>query len=530
MYIQPNSNVFIFHNVPFCEAYEDTMDFSSASQQWTYLADHYLKYSFNKYSYQRANKNSIKIEKTCDDLYDCNYMAFVNVAYGNKVFYCFIKEVNYINDNVTEIVYEIDPIQTWMFEYQLGECFVEREHTPDDAIGNNLVPENLDTGDYNCYYVYNENDQVVDGCEDLKNLCIVLFSTIDENYQGTGGQFDGRTYSGLYAVIRNGDGVTRGDGVYFNLNSAGVAACNDWINNLPILSINAIQMAVIMPRQIADITFVQGGQQIKKNQILLRADGTQVRNNKCLCYPYNFLYATNYQGKVAEYHYEYFTSTSGNCLFNVYGDRTPNPSAVIVPLNYKGISENYDESLSISNYPQIAFKVDAFKAWLAQNASTVATSALTMAYVKQGVKAGAKEGMGANILKYGGVHGVIAGVVGGVSAMIQPPQAHGTQSGAMNISAGQQNIAFMNKRIRPEYATIIDDYFQMFGYACHQVKTPTAHNRIKWDYVKTVGCVVHGSLPADEAKRIKDIYDKGIRFWHYGATMYDYDTANNTVL
>lgn len=530
MYIQPNSNVFIFHNVPFCEAYEDTMDFSSASQQWTYLADHYLKFSFNKYSYQRANKNSIKVEKTCDDLYDCNYMAFVNVAYGNKVFYCFIKKVNYINDNVTEIEYEIDPLQTWMFDYHLGQCFVEREHTADDAIGLNLVPENLEIGDYIDYPVYDQTDTAVAYCTDLEDLSIVLFATCDENYSGTGGDFDGRVYSGLYPVNRDGDGTSVGTGTFFDLNVAGVNACNNWISNLPIVQTDAIKMAVIMPRNLALRNMSALGQIIKKSETLLREDGTPVRNNKCLCYPYNFLYVTNNQGKTAEYHFEYFSSGQGRCLFGIYGDRTPNPSAILVPYSYKGISENVDEAISIGNYPQVAFNVDAFKAWLAQSASTVATSALTMAYTQQLNAQGASNGLGANILKYGGIHGVIAGLVQGVVASAQPPQSRGTQSGALNVASGIQNFLFINKRIRPEYATIIDDYFQMYGYACHKVKVPNTSSRINWNYVKTVGCVITGSLPADEAIRIKEIYDKGVRFWHYGATMYDYDVANNTVI
>ena len=513
MYIQPNSNVWIFRDVPLCENYEDTMDFSSASQQWSWFANNYYAYNFSKYSYQRAMKNSIKVEKKYEDMYDCNYMAFVNISYENKVFYAFIKELKYINDNVTEIVYEIDPLQTWMFDYTLGQCFVEREHTKDDAIGANLVPENLETGEY----VYT----AITEATDLSDLVICLFCTVDENGADTHGTFDGRMYSGLYPVCKNANGD------WFDLDTTGVNKCVTWINGL--IRVNAVKMAVIMPKYFADKSnYIAGGQEVAINSTLLRADGTQVRNNKCLCYPYNFLYVSNNDGRTVAYPYEYFTNSNNKCSFALYGDMSPIPSVLLVPQNYKGTSENWDESIYISGYPQVAFDVDAFKAWLAQNAGSLATSALTMAYTQQfNNKA---QGMGSSILKYGGIHGVISGVVGGVGAIIAPPQSRGTQQGAMMVSAGIMNFFFYNKKIRPEYATIIDDYFQMFGYACHKVKTPTAHNRVKWDYVKTVGCTVHGSLPADEAKRIKTIYDNGIRFWHYGATMYDYNTANNTVV
>ncbi len=546
MYIQPNSNVWIFRDVPFCESYEDTMDFSSASQQWTYLADNYYAFMFSKYSYQRAMLNSIKVEKKYEDIYDCNYMAFTNISYEHKVFYAFIKELKYINDNVTEIIYEIDPMQTWMFDYTLGECFVEREHTADDTIGANLIPENLATGEYEYNYCYNSLLATTPTlqAEDLKDLCVVLFATIDEEMNDIqSGDFDGSMYSGLYPVYKGGASVSPAGvpttnpfaDVPFTLTDTGMAALQWWMDFLPASRINAIAMAVIMPLKFVSVgsstgTKFVGSQSLVVNKTMTRADGNQVRNNKCLCYPYNCLYVSNNQGKEAVYHYEYFTTVNDVLQFSIYGDRTPNASYILVPKDYKGISLLFEEGLTISNYPQVALNVDGFKAWLAQNAGSIATSALTMVYTQQLETKNATEQLGGRILKYGGIHGVIAGAVGGTLAEFQPPQSRGTQAGGMNVSAGIQNFYFYNRKVRPEFATIIDDYFQMFGYACHKVKTPTAHNRVKWDYVKTVGCTVHGDLPADEAKRIKNIYDNGIRFWHYGATMYDYNTDNPTVV
>lgn len=517
MYIEPNTSVWVFKDVPYDEHYEHTRDFSSKAQQWSYLLDNYLKYYWVKNTYQRASRNSIKVEKKCDDLYDCNYMAFTNINYGSKVFYCFIKEVKYINDNVTEIVYEIDPLQTWMFDYTLGSCFVEREHAPDDAVGVNLVPENLECGDY--------ISTLVSEPADCSSLVITLFCTVDETYTDTSGAFDGRMYSGLYPVNKNANGE------WFDLTQAGCQKCADWINNVPLLKTGCVKMAVVMPKYFADKSnFISGGEEISVNSTLLRKDGTQVRNSKCLCYPYNFIYVSNNHGKTATYNYEYFITSNNKCGFMLIGDMTPNPSVILIPLNYKGVTENYDESLDLSGYPQVAFNVDAFNAWIAQCAGGLATSALTMAYTQQiGANKG-KDGLGGNILKYGGIHGVISGVVSGTIAGIQPPQSMGAQQGSVQVAAGIQNFSIYNKKIRPEFATIIDDYFQAYGYACHQVKVPNTKSRIKWNYVKTVGAIVHGDLPADESERIRNIYDNGVTFWHYGATMYDYDTANNTVL
>ena len=68
----------------------------------------------------------------------------------------------------------------------------------------------------------------------------------------------------------------------------------------------------------------------------------------------------------------------------------------------------------------------------------------------------------------------------------------------------------------------------MFGYASHEIKKPYMHHREKWWYTKTVGCDIHGSLPADDIREICGIFDKGIRFWWDKARIGDYNTGNIT--
>ena len=102
--------------------------------------------TFLQNTYQRSGKNSVRLQVLCDNIYDCNYIMFQNTNYGTKWFYAFIDEIKYINDNCTEIIYTIDDMQTWYTDYDLGECFVEREHSETDAVGDNICPETLQTG------------------------------------------------------------------------------------------------------------------------------------------------------------------------------------------------------------------------------------------------------------------------------------------------------------------------------------------------------------------------------------------------
>ena len=37
---------------------------------------------------------------------------------------------------------------TWMGDFKLNQCFIERQHTISDSIGQYIEPENFELGDY----------------------------------------------------------------------------------------------------------------------------------------------------------------------------------------------------------------------------------------------------------------------------------------------------------------------------------------------------------------------------------------------
>lgn len=150
MYIQPNSDLIIMHGIPLDNTYTDTVAFASLEEQYTWFNGYYNRIQFSNLSYQRVNKNSVRVEILADDIAGYNYMMFRNTSYGNKWFYAFITQVNYINDNCTEIEYEIDVMQTWYFDVTLDPCYVEREHSATDVAGEYIAPEPIDPGTIIC--------------------------------------------------------------------------------------------------------------------------------------------------------------------------------------------------------------------------------------------------------------------------------------------------------------------------------------------------------------------------------------------
>lgn len=522
MYIVPNSTIHILRNVPLDSSYQHTIHFNSTTEQANYFIG-LTKFTLNDYTYIRKD-NVLRVGVLCDKLYDCNYIAFKNSAYGDKWFYAFIKNVEYVNDNATNITFEIDVMQTWYFNYTVQESFVEREHSVTDAVGDNLIPDNLETGEY-------VSDDF-DGTNNLGAYSIVVAATFDSSLDSVAGG----TYSGIYS------------GLYYNVfDATEYAEVNSFINKAVnenkasgIVSVFMMPTAFVGERgqaaKTVDITKtkkVSGGLGNYKN----------VKNNKLYTYPYNFLYVTNLNGTGVPFPYEYFQSD--NCEFGMVGDMSCNPQIYLFPKNYKGVAANYNEKMVMEGFPQCSYNTDAFKAWLAQNslgtlfnvaggaaaigsasvASSIAgTSSATIAAI-----AGGAVSAGAAAIPFAMVGGALMigqQLASVVQHLTLPEQANNTQGNSAMTAARIKDFAFMHMHIRPEFAEIIDDYWSMYGYPCHRVKKPNISTRPHWNYVKTIGVNITGSVPVDDMNKIKSVYENGVTFWRKGTEVGHYELDN----
>lgn len=103
-----------------------------------------------------------------------------------------------------------------------------------------------------------------------------------------------------------------------------------------------------------------------------------IKNNKCFCYPYNYLIVSNNVGNQIIYKYEDFEK------FNLKGQEylqfavemaiTIGGSIRLVPLYHQNKENNYDESLPLAKLPTCSWSGDAFTNWLTQNAVNIGTS------------------------------------------------------------------------------------------------------------------------------------------------------------
>lgn len=148
------STLYLCKGIDLDPNYNYTMDFNSLQAQADYF-DTKIDLSFEEneeYSYIRENE-SIKVYANIDDIRDLNYLFFTN---NEKRFYAFITSKEYISSECTRLNFNIDILQTYMFDYTIKESFIEREHQDryilnDDQ--NKLIPlyniekEGIEIGD-----------------------------------------------------------------------------------------------------------------------------------------------------------------------------------------------------------------------------------------------------------------------------------------------------------------------------------------------------------------------------------------------
>lgn len=503
MYISPNTTIRMLKDVPLDNTYRNTIYFAYVANQTSYFSGK-TKYTFAAQSYQRVQKGTLRIGRKADDLYDCNYLMFQNTAYGNKWFYAFVTGVEYVNNETSEVSFEIDVMQTWHFDYDVKMSFVEREMSVTDKIGDNLVPENLEIGDY----IYKDL-----GLTSLFNLYqIVIAATFDENMDDATGGMYGGVFSGLHynvfsswqsaaSFIAEATEQNKADGIV-SIFMLPVAFTSDFQSTIPEV------FNIERDKHISDI------------------DGYVPKNNKLFTYPYNLLYVTNNEGNVANYAFEYFNSEK--CNFNVSGAMCCTPECMLVPLNYKGVEKNYNEKLTIGNFPQCAYTVDTFKAWVAQNQNQLALSAINAigTTVAGGAAMYASGGLVGTGMALSGVQQIGSLVASVADKSTLPPHARGGGGSIINMANQIKGFQFFYAHIRREFAEIIDDYFSTYGYATHRVKIPNRVIRPHWNYVKTVNVNITGSVPADDMARIRSIYDNGVSFWRNGDEVGNYALDN----
>lgn len=122
----PNGDINLFRNVPLMASYEHTIDFKSKEEQFTYLFG-FRKHTLTNYSYIRKEREYIAVELSLADLDDVNYLSFRSTE-GDRLYYAFVTDKIYVNQFTSHIFFQIDVMQTYMFDYEWRASYIQQAH------------------------------------------------------------------------------------------------------------------------------------------------------------------------------------------------------------------------------------------------------------------------------------------------------------------------------------------------------------------------------------------------------------------
>ena len=486
----------LLHGVPLFPDNKNQLTFANAVAQMNFFAAKTVK-QFNNLTYQRKDRR-VAVPENVENLMDINYVMFQNADYGNKWYYGFVTNVEYMNSNSAWVYFDIDAYQTFQFDIQLLTSFVEREHVADDTVGKHTLPEGLETGPY---IATTESHSPAGAL----NIYIMATESLDQPYWNEPAIVGGFPVPVYWVSLGSVDGFT-------------VTALKEIINSYA----QAGKMDAIVAVFTAPSNFVstQEGVRVETWNMASRSLSFTPKNNKMYCYPYCCLVA-ECMGQGIEMQYELF---SGAPTATIRGGFGVNMQVSATPNNYAGEQVNLENMMTLKDWPVCAWVNNYYQNWLAQNKANIAIGT-TKAVIKT-------------------VGSLVTGAIGGLASAandiagllaeqythsIIPDQMVGSAN-AGDISAVSRMLGFYSycKSVRPEYGQIIDNYFTMFGYKVNTLKVPETNSRESWNYVKTINISIAGNVPSNYMEQIKSMFNSGVTLWH-GDYIGDYGRSNNIV-
>lgn len=489
-YVQPKSNIYLIKGCPCDRSYNNTIYFESKLTQWAYFRD-LVTHTFTNQYYQRYNRGYLRIQANAEDLYEVNYMVFSN-SYNltptaippnsAKIFYCFVDNIEYINENVTEIHYTIDIMQTYMFDYTLGECFVEREHSLTDNLFENRIPEDFDANDF----TYEKINQFTPDKTGMRTNYFLLIeyipkssyidywtyvletnpSYITYHWENTGttglttlaeGEFRNGTYSGgktLFIPLFLLNEPIQSPADYHNIETL----IDQMIQN------NAtIVKMYLVPAKLVNLSRNEPGVPInyddaftysysstvsidRRNYFSFTSENTTnyiPKNKKLFNYPYDKLCIVTNYGDEQEYFWEDFEQASNptntNYNFDVKGVILAEPEIALIPQNYNGLTTAYAFRITLANFPSVSWSEDSFARLWSENRTKITNGLIQSAImaVSKTVK------IGALTAATGGAGGIALGTLGGGTAL-SPISGGGTFLNSTPLMTASTNATLSN--------------------------------------------------------------------------------------
>lgn len=555
---------------------------------------------FNNIATVDKSKMTFRLETDYESAMHFNYGVVIE---KNKRYYFFVNNVEWSSNLITATFHcEVDYWQTYCYNITFKRSYIEREHVYDDTFGLHIIDENLPITDYK---VMNDGSQGDDKSIIVSNFYLAISlsdsTLIAPRQDGVPPDFDNplpclfksstREITPITLVVKDWYDDEQLDYAQWIINALVAQNKENSINGMYLIPSNVENRLGKCWLNVNGTIDIDGTAldyiptyYIKQNTQLIpmvdyaeisrpdRIDNYIPHNNKCFCYPYNFVNITNNNGNNIKAKFE-FSNDKDEIHASVLMPLEQDGSMSCFLTGYDGVTKNLDYSLSSTVYPQVPYITNTYSAYMSANQNSIATQynnidrltefGMDNAMV-QGITGIVSGGLGGgghlSNMESTGSSGSMGAVALGTSVnMINAATnsvlnmygtalngdvkktqidaslkdiksrgnvAHGSFNPSCMLLANQYGFKFQLMNVTRECIIMIDNYFDMFGYKVNRIGTPQFDSRPSWNYVKTSGVNIIGNVPQIALNVIKDMFNGGTTIWHNLNTMYDYAQNN----
>lgn len=579
------SGKILFGSVPWDNGYTNVRLYTNLTDQYNDIVSR-MTLSSTGYKYIGRNR-TLDVSIAADRMYHCNYCMYKNESLTDGWIYCFITDVQYINDHTSRITLETDVFQTYLYnvDWTIPACFIERETVPSESTKYLVTNEPDFSLDYRIIsetsYSFSSDAYVVIVTSETPTDEYKLNIENWLNKEGWSAVpakttiYKGNALGANFYVIPQPLGDTNKEALTNFLNHMTWAGASDAI--IGIFTAPTFAFEGIGGREQI-FTSTSGPDSRSTTQRTFEVpsrgstvDGYSPHNAKLLYYPYTYCKVSDGNCSSVDLKYELLDD---NTIAIKY---TPSLSCqcAVLPVKYAGTSFNFDFGFVTKCGTQGTWNSDQYGNWLAQNAGKIALSVVGVglaAYTGGASLASATAALSAantirdsdgyftqqrasGLEQYGATThqqatstlGGAAAAAGGIAATLRdssmkPSITKGQANQDLLHSTGLQGVRAFKYQVRSELAQQIDEFFDRWGYSVSRIESVNITSRPSWNYVKTSGAAAKSynsgagssapfsrgrGTPAAALAIINKAFDSGVTFWHTTSSYGNFNLDNS---
>lgn len=467
----------------------------------------YLVWTSSDLSVIRHNSRtgSFKIQKNINDLSYINYLAIYNNAGDRSPLFAFVTDINYVTDSVSEVFFEVDLFSSYCQSLDYQDCYITRMTTSDDTMYKYLEDEPVNGGDY----VTNPN-------QIMREFITNWYYGYTAVSNSSGSPVDGKITDNIFSVAR----------------FYGERAYGPIVEDLQLYNSNGYIDNVCDVFQYPAECGEEGNKSISTKAIAFPStiDGYTPKNNKLFNYPFVRSVILSSGGDSLEIKPE--KCQNDEIKYRLEKAVFPINQFVLTLDGYDRLSADDQKASRIimTGFPEVVWSSDNYRAWLARNKPTKDLAyEQIIANVVAGVgslriASAAKTLTPAGAALTGWSLGVNA-IMGAESqraqdesAQIQSNTIHRGGNLGIDVTNNKFGFIVLIQSIDARRASLIDNYFNAFGYAINKVTYFSPH-RARFDYVETRGNLFRREseglgIPNAAVETMNAAANRGLRIWH----------------